>query len=332
MIKKFLNYILVLMVFLSCFGFKAGAQNTQAFVKVDQTPIRIGDQTKLHLTVEQPAKEQVIFPKISDTLTGKIQVVNVGKQDTILDKNAPDKITVTQSVIITSFDEGSYVIPSFVFTTKSGVVKTDESVLTVQSVKVDTTKSIYDIKQPLAVSYSWMDWLRDNWGWVVFPLLAILLIGGLIYYWRKRAKNKPAVVVVKPVIPIHILALNQLNELRDKKLWQQDQVKQYYSELSDVIREYLEKRYVIKTQEKTTEEIFAGLKHADITADNKSTLQQLLVLADLVKFAKEKPLAIENEQSIEQAITFVLNTQKAEKPVSTEGKGNIEGGHAGEHI
>lgn len=332
MINKFINYILVLMVFLSCICFKAGAQDIQVFSKIDQGTIRIGDQTKLHLTVEQLIKEQVVFPKLGDTLTSKIQVVEAGKLDTIRDKNTPDKVTVTRAITITSFDEGSYVIPAFIFTTKSGVFKTNESVLTVQSVKIDTTKAIYDIKQPLAVSYSWMDWFRDNWAWVLFPVLGLILIAVLIWYLRKRAKNKPVIAVVKAVIPVHTIALNKLAELRDKKLWQQNEVKQYYSELSDVIREYLEKRYTIKTQEKTTDEIFAGLKRVDITAESKGLLHELLVLADLVKFAKEKPEAIENEQSIERAISFVLQTQKVEKPAAKEGPENIEGGSAGGRI
>ncbi|WP_254070973.1 BatD family protein [Pedobacter sp. L105] len=314
------------MIFLSCFGFKAGAQNIQVFAKLDQTTIRIGDQTRLHLTVEQPAKEQVNFPKLADTLTHKIQIVGSGKADTIYAQNDHSRITVTQSFTVTSFDAGAYVIPSFAFGNKAGVLKTNELVLTVQAVKVDTTKSIYDIKQPLAVSYSWTDWLRDNWYWVVFPLLAIVLIVWGILYVRKHPKKKPVVQVVKKIIPVHTIALNQLKELNDKKLWQQNEVKQYYSELSEVIREYLEKRYVIKTHEKTTDEIFAALKQADITAENKNMLHQLLVLSDLVKFAKEKPLPVENEQSMEHAVDFVLKTQPAERPEKREG------GQTGEHV
>jgi hypothetical protein len=308
-------------MFLACFCFKAGAQDIQAEAKLQQYTIRIGDQTKLFLSVHQPAKEHVSFPKLTDTIVGKVQIVNIGKPDTTVDKSDPKNITVIQSYTITSFDAGTYTLPPFSLGTTGGVLKTNELTLHVETVKVDTTKSIYDIKQPLAVNYTFFDWLRDNWLWVVLPLLGILLIIGLIWYYRKQPKKDVIVAVAKPGLPPHIIAINKLKELREKKLWQQGEVKQYYIELSDIIREYLEKRYVIKTHEKTTDEIFASLKYMNIDRENKNMLRKILMLADLVKFAKEKPLPAENEQCIENAITFVLETQQE----LTE---NIEGGKA----
>lgn len=326
MINKLRNFILVFFAFLTFLGFKAAAQDTQVTAKLDRTTIRIGDQVKLHLTVSQQKKEQVVFPVLADTLSSKMQVVSSSKTDTIIDKNDQNSITVTRSYLITSFDAGQYKIAPFKFIKGNDTLKTEELLLDVASVKVDTTKSIYDIKQPLAVSYSFMDWLRDNWLYVLITLIIIASIGGLIYYLVQRARNKPVIEVAKPVIPIHTLALNKLNELRDKKLWQRGEVKEYYIELTDVIREYLEKRYAIKTQEKTTDEIFEGLQHADITAEDKNMLFQLLRNADLVKFAKGNPVAFENEQSMLNAVELVSKTQKTERSVNTEG------GTEGEHI
>ncbi|CAM3947846.1 hypothetical protein SAMN06265348_10478 [Pedobacter westerhofensis] len=308
MTKPFIHYILGLLLCLSCFTTGALAQ---AISKLDQSAIRIGDQTKLHLTVYQLAKDQFVFPALADTLSGgKLQVISSGKQDTIRDQNDPEKITVTKSFIITGFDAGTYTIPAFEFRGKTGSLKSSALNLVVQSVKVDTTKSIFDIKQPLAVSYTFGDWMRDNWQLVLFPLLAVVLIAAGIYYWIRQKKTQPLRELIVPVLPPHTIALNQLTALKDKKLWQQERVKEYYSELSDVMREYLEKRYAIKALEKTTDEILAGLRHADITTENRSMLQQLLTLADLVKFAKEKPVAIENERSIEDAVLFVSSTRK----------------------
>ena len=248
-----------------------------------------------------------------------MQIVSVNKPDTTVDKNDPKNITVIQSYTITSFDAGTYTIPSFAFGTKGGVIKTNELTLQVETVKVDTTKAIYDIKQPLAVTYTFFDWLRDNWYWVALGLLGVLVIAGLIWYFRKRPKKEVIIEKPKPGVPPHIVALNKLKELQNKKLWQQGEVKQYYSELSDVLREYIEKRYVVKTHEKTTDEIFEGLTRAAITQENKNILRQILTISDLVKFAKEKPLPPENEQNINNAIDFVLNTQQAELTESAEG-------------
>jgi len=314
---RFFNYFLALLM-LTCLSYRAGAQNIQAEAKLQQYTIRIGDQTKLFLSVHQPAKEHVNFPKLTDTITGKIQIVSINKPDTAYDQNDHSAFTVTQSYTITCFDAGTYTIPAFSIGTTGSVVKTNELTLQVETVKVDTTKAIYDIKQPITVRYTFLDWLKDNWYWIVVPVIVIGLIIGLIWYLRKRPKTKPVVQVRKPAIAPHITALNQLKALRDKKLWQQGEAKQYYIELSDIVREYLEKRYVIKTHEKTTDEIFDGLKRMDISDANRGKLRQILVLSDLVKFAKEKPLPNENEESLEIALEFIVATKMAEAP-ATEG-------------
>jgi len=319
MIKKFFNYISILLLALTCFSLNTKAQVINTEAKLQQYSIRIGDQTKLFLSVHQPIKEHVNFPKLADTLTGKVQIVSALKPDTTFDKNDHTQATITHSYIITCFDEGTYTIPPFLLGTSGGVLKTNDLTLQVKTVKVDTTKAIYDIKQPLVVSYTLWDWLKDNWILIVVILAILLAIAAIIWYLKNRPKNIPLIRVVKPVIPVHTIALNKLQELRGKKLWQQD-VKLYHSELSDILREYLEKRYTIKTHEKTTDEIFAGLKYTDITGENSNKLRQILVLADLVKFAKEKPVPAENEQSMDNAIDFVLKTQQAvEPPKTTEG-------------
>lgn len=316
--NRFFIIVLALLC-LTCFSYKTNAQAIQAEAKLQQYTIRIGDQTKLFISVRQPAKAHVSFPKLSDTIVSKVQVVSINKPDTTFDQTDRNAITVTQSYTITSFDAGSYTIPAFSIGSESGVVTTSPLTLQVETVKVDTTKAIYDIKQPLAVSYTWLDWLHDNWYWIVLPLLVIAAIIGFVIYRRKRPKTVPVVKVAAPVIRPDIEAINKLKELRDKKLWQQDQVKAYHIELSDIIREYLEKRYIIKTYEKTTDEIIASLKRMDINDANREKLKQILVLADLVKFAKEKPLPVENENSLDTAIDFVTGTRQADEPLNPEG-------------
>jgi hypothetical protein len=316
--NRFFKLILALLC-LTCFSIKTNAQAIQAEAKLQQYTIRIGDQTKLFLSVRQPVKAHVNFPKLTDTVVGKVQVVSINKPDTAYDQTDKSAITVTQSYTITSFDAGTYTIPAFSIGSENGLVKTNELTLQVETVKVDTTKSIYDIKQPLAVSYTWLDWLHDNWYWIAGGLVLIGILVGAIIYFRKRPKPVPLVKIVEPLVPPHIVAINKLKELRDKKLWQQEQVKQYYIELSDIVREYLEKRYIIKTHEKTTDEILAGLRHMDIADTSRNNLKQLLVLSDLVKFAKEKPLPAENEESLDSAIDFVSSTRQVDKPVNTEG-------------
>ncbi|HEY2580401.1 MAG TPA: hypothetical protein VGI43_01260 [Mucilaginibacter sp.] len=316
--KQFFNYTLACM-FLLGFADKVRAQSIQAEAKLQQYTIRIGDQTKLFLSVHQPAKEHVNFPKLGDTVVSKVQVVNTGKPDTTADKNDPKNITVIQGYTITSFDAGTYTIPPFAIGTAAGVLKTNELTLQVATVKVDTTKAIYDIKQPLAVSYTFWDWVKDNWYWIVIGVVALTAIGGLIWYYRNKPKKEVKIEAPKPKVAPHIIALKQLKELQEKKLWQQGEIKQFHIELTDILREYLEKRYLVKAHEQTTDEILSGLRRKHLNDDDKNVLNKILVLADLVKFAKEKPLPAENEQSINNAIYFIERTWQPELIESTEG-------------
>lgn len=296
------------------FCFKAAAQDIQVDARLDRTSIPIGEQTLLHLSAKMPLKTAITFPQLVDSI-GKVQLVKALKADTAIDKRNSNLETITHSYAVTSFDAGVYNLPQFTFHTKTGDLKTGTVTLQVKAVLVDTTKTFYDIKQPLAVSYTFWDWLKDHWIAVVITLVLILLIGGIYYYYKNRPKIE-AEIIKAPVLSADQIAINKLNELRDKKLWQQDdQVKLYYSELSDVLREYLEKRYQVKAHEQTTDEIFEHLENKEIQPENKTILKQLLTLADLVKFAKQKPTALENEQSMENALNFIMQTKQQPEPV-----------------
>ncbi len=314
---KHLKYFLVLL--LTGAFYTAFAQAPQAGAKLDRTTIKIGEQTLLHLSIKLNKKDKAEFPVVPDSIAEKIVVVGV-KTDTIADKADASLETIHKAYTVTGFDSGQYVIPSYAFKTGSGVVNSPSVTLNVTTLKVDTTKAFFDIKQPLAIDYTFWDWLRDNWQWVVGIFLVLLLIAGIIYYLKTRPKKEVVVEPPAPILPPHIIALQKLAELRDKKLYQQE-VKTYHIELSEVMREYLEKRYAIKAHEQTTDEIFDSLRSLQITADNKDTLRQVLVLADLVKFAKEKPLPFENEQSMDKAIGFVNNTKPAFVPQADKEEG-----------
>jgi hypothetical protein len=320
--KRDFYKFLVLIVLLSGFSLNTIAQNISADAKLDSLTIRIGDQTKLRLVVRQPAKEKVNFPKLTDSIgSSKVQIVS-SRMDTVADKSDKSQITVMQVYTITSFDQGTYTIPSYSIGSSAGVLATPQLTLMVQTIKVDTTKAIYDIKQPMAVSYTFWDWLKDHKWWV---LLAAVVVAGAIVLIVYLSRPKPVkkVKVIAPDVPAHVIALNKLQQLRERKLWQQEAVKEYHSELSDIIREYLEKRYVIKTHERTTEEIISSLRHMSIANEYRVKLNQVLVLADLVKFAKEKPLPEDNELSMENAISFVTKTQETAQlpPQPAEGGG-----------
>lgn len=308
--KQYFNFSWCLILCLAGLTYTGKAQNTRVEARLDQTKIKLGDQTILRLMAHVPVNGAVDFPVLADTISSKVQIVEMGRTDTLRDKNNPGIQTISRQYTITSFDAGLHMIPSYTFTGKEGKLSTDALPLEVIEVKVDTTKAIYDIKEPLVVSYSFMDWLRDNWKLVLFSVLGILVLAGLIWHFIKKRRSRPArVEPIRPAVPLHTMVLDKLNALRSQKLLEQGQVKQYHSELTDIIREYLEKRYQINAMEQTSEEIFAGLRHLDITEQNINKLRQMLLLADLVKFAKASPLNKENEQSMDNAISFVMDSR-----------------------
>lgn len=323
MIRNSQKFILVFLSVLSLAA-AAHAQSPSVTAKLEQQAIRIGDQTRLRLSVMQAAGIKVGFPEIPDTLSGKVQVLSSSKADTLADRAHPGNLIISKTYTLTCFDAGTYVLPAFRFNASGTAMQTAALTLDVQTVKVDTTKAIYDIKQPLAVSYTWTDWLKDNWYLVVLPLAGLALLFLLVRYLRKRPKPLPAAAPPVPSLPVHTLALNRLDELRSRQLWQQGQVKAYYSELSDVIREYLEKRFRIQAQEKTTAEMITALHSREISTADRQLLESLLRLADLVKFAKEQPQAQDNEQSLAQAVSFVLHTQQAPPTISKQGGDSSE--------
>ncbi|MGI4805889.1 MAG: hypothetical protein ACRYFL_14070 [Janthinobacterium lividum] len=304
---------LVFIFVLIGFG-QADAQNIQADSRLDRVSIPIGGQTLLHVSARMPLKTLITFPQLVDSI-GKVQLVKSLKADTAIDPKNPNFETVTHSYAVTSFDAGVYTLPQFTFRTKTDSFKTGTVTLQVKAVPVDTTKTFYDIKQPLAVSYTFWDWLKDHWLAVLITLGLILLIGGIVYYYKNRPKIA-APIMAAPVLSADQIALNKLNELRNKKLWQQDQVKLYYSELTDILREYLEKRYHVKAHEQTTDELVESLQNKEIPQENSTKLRQLLTLADLVKFAKQKPQALENEQSMDEAINFIQQTKHQPEPIT----------------
>ncbi len=299
-------------------------QTIIATAKLDSNSILIGEQRKLELKVLYRADNgkhlSVHFPEIADTLRKEVEVVSQSKIDTVINKNDPLQFTFTKTLYITSFDSGYWALPPFKFTVNNDTtpVLTDALLLQVSTVAVDTTQAIKDIKGTYDQAYTWIDWLKDHMYVVYITLAAILVLILLIIYVRKYRKVKPPVIIVEaPKVPPHIIALGKLEQLKGEKLWQEGKLKLYYSSLTDILREYIENRFKIQALEQTTDEILYGFRNVAIDDDSKTKLKQVLGLADLVKFAKEQPMANENENSLNNVYDFVNGTKKED----TDNKG-----------
>ncbi|HVA98782.1 MAG TPA: hypothetical protein VNG53_07805 [Bacteroidia bacterium] len=319
--KNIFKKIKTALIICCAFIFSAAmAQNVTVSAKLDSNVIKIGEQTQLQLSVKyrlDKGKVKILFPQLADTIVGKVQIVSKSKIDTIIpDSSDPYGFIQKQILTITSFDSGYYAIPPFKFVINgdtSNIQQTDAMLLQVQTVPVDTTKAIKDIKAPMNVPFS----IKEVIPYILWGLGALAIIILIVLLTKRFLKKKPVVIEKpKPKIPPHIIAFEKLQKIRAEKIWQQGNLKLYYSSISDTIREYIDNRFDVNAQEQTTDEIVYNLRNnVEITSSDKIKLKQLLRLADLVKFAKEQPIENENEQSINQAVEFVQATIFVEKPM-----------------
>jgi hypothetical protein len=154
---------------------------------------------------------------------------------------------------------------------------------------------------------------------VVGGLLLVAAIYFTVRYLRRRKKQKGIFTPDRPEDPAHVVALRELDRLREEKLWQRSEFKPYYTRLTDTIRRYMERRYNIPAMEMTSYEILDTWKQSERPEEDLSAkLNRLLNLADLVKFAKEKPIASDNEENLDRAYEFVKKTAWVQKTEEEE--------------
>lgn len=287
----------------------------EAFATMDTNKIRIGEQSKIDLYIKYNVNQKKLniqWPVIGDTLRKEIDVVNVSKIDTTIpDKNKPEEILQHETVTVTSTDSGFWAIAPFVFIINkdtSKPIQTEPLLLEVYTIQVDTAEaSIKDIKAPFEEPFDWHDYLPYIYGGVA-ALVAIII---LIIILRKVFKKKPVVIEPpKQKVPAHITALNALEDIRNKKLWQEGKYKEYHTLISDTLREYIEGRYNVAAMELTSDEIFKIMNSQVIDGISKEKLRQILTLADYVKFAKVIPVDVENEMSLGNAFDFINGTKR----------------------
>ncbi|MGZ3864362.1 MAG: hypothetical protein ACXVPN_03835 [Bacteroidia bacterium] len=289
----------------------------QVSVMMDTNKIRIGEQTKIDLYIKYDVtqkNQRIQWPMIGDTLRKEVEVVNVSPIDTTIpDKNRPNEIQQHQAIIVTSVDSGFWAISPFEFVINNDTTKplmTDALLLEVYPIPVDTAEaSIRDIKAPFDEAFDWREYLPYAYG----ALAAVAILAVVIYLIRKFFGKKPQIIEPpKPSEPPHITALQNLENIRNRKLWQEGKYKEYHTLITDTLRMYIEGRYGIAAMELTSDEIFKVMKSQVIDPVSMEKLKQVLVLADYVKFAKAVPIDVENELSINSAFDFVNGTKREE--------------------
>lgn len=305
--------ILTLIVLLLSFGLSA-----QITAKIDTNLIELGDQTNLTFIVKSNGKK-VVFPDFKNNeINENISIVKSFPVEKI------DANTVKKKYKIAFFDDSVQTIKPFavligkdtVFTPEINVFVTKVKIDSTISAKIDTTLTIpgIDVKSPMTVKFTFREfWLRFG-RWILLGLLAVLLIGIAVWIFIRYKKNKPIKLIPKPSEPAHLIAFRKLDELKEKKLYEKGKVKEYYSELTDILRTYIEQRFRIKALEQTSSEILESFETAKVLPKELiELLTELLSMSDMAKFAKYVPYSEQSKIDWQKTREFVEKTMEKEE-------------------
>jgi len=297
------------------FGITTMASGQKVIAEVDSAHIMIGDHLNYYLKIKNAAGIENPLADLSSLDT--MQAFELIEEKDWQKLAEGDDVYYQKDLTITSFDSGFFYLPSIKVEytqnnrkIKKGTQRIQLAVITPQidSLQIRQIKTI--VKEPLTIA----DFIP-----LIISVVSFILVCLLVYFIYKRISNRPVEEVYIAPKPAHEIALSKLKALSEKQLWQKGQLKEYQSELTYIVREYLEKRYGIQARESTTAEIITELKNEDITEGHKKQLSEMFSMADMVKFAKATPPLDIQSKLLNEAESFVFNTKKeiiaeSEKP------------------
>lgn len=304
-------YLLLLLLSTAAF-----AQQKQVVTSIDTIKNKIGAEFKLSIKTIVDTSSKVIFPKLKNL--GALEVIQSYPIDTV---KMNGQYELIKKYGLTQFDSGRYVVPRIKIFIDSKPFMTDSLLVEVANVQVDTLKQkMYDIKDIAPADNSIGDW------WKYLLIVALILGTGAFIYWfiKNRQEKKLRQEIYKTPIE---KATSLLDTLEKKELWQKGEVKAYYSELTDIARNYIEEAIEIPAMESTTSELIQGLRAASVkkkmtlSQEIIENLERVLKQADLVKFAKSKPLDFEiteDRNKIQKAILTLDSSIPVEIPVEED--------------
>lgn len=288
----------------------------QVETSIDTTKNKIGAEFKLTLKTVVNANSKVVFPK--DKRFGALEVIQSYPVDTVKKDGSYELI---KKYGLTQFDSGRYVIPSVKILIDKKPYFSDSIRVEVANVKVDTLQQkMYDIKDITPAE----DGIGDWWKYILAVVIILAIGAGIYWYVKKHQKKKIEEEVYKTPIE---KATSLLNNLEQKELVQKGEIKEYYSELTDIARNYIEEAIHIPAMESTTSELIQAIRTAStkkkmtLTPETVENLERVLRQADLVKFAKSKPLDFEiteDRNKIQKVILTLDNAIPTEVPAEEE--------------
>lgn len=305
---KKISFVILLM--LSVLPIKA---QVEVKTQIDSTEILIGQQAHITLDVTLKSGMKLVLPefKPQQNITPGVEVVEQSVADT--SSLGDDKLKISRVYTLTSFDENIYYIPAMNVKVDGKDYKSKELALKVLTVEVDTLhpEKFYPPKDVQNNPFKWEDWSTIFWMGMILTALVILAY----YLYTRFKENKPIIAKVKFVKRLlpHQKAMNEIERIKANNLVSSDNQKEYYTQLTDTLRKYIEERFGFNAMEMTSSEIISSLKsHGD--NEMISELNQLFETADLVKFAKYSTLINENDNNLVNAIQYINSTKMEDQP------------------
>ncbi len=321
--------VLILLTLLIFINQNIFAQKTSVQATIQPAEIQIGEQAIINLKVIAPKGKTIQFPVYELEIVPGLEVLTMLKPDTLIENEVA---TMNFKYLVTSFDSTLYYVPHIpvydgtdtIFSNSFGLkvispVLKDSTVAYLEKLNTGQTDSIdfqqlqlNDIKAIQKPKFVWTDYLWILWMFLI--VIGVIILVGLIIIMMLRKKNKGYFFTPPEILPAHARALKELDRLKADKIWQQDREKEFYTKITDILRRYIYDRYHVNAMEMTSNEILDQIRKKieldhDSAVDN---LQQILSLADMVKFAKQKPYQNENDLSIVNAYLFVNQTREAD--------------------
>ena len=316
------KYVLFLMATFALFG-GLMAQNVEVNGKVESTDVQVGKPFTLDLSLKVPYGWFVEWNDFAiDTLSEQLDIIKRGEVERTAD--ADSNVIVKQQLTLMTFDTGQVQVPSIALKYARSFddpnrlkAYTDPIRLYSTTMTVDTTLAYKPIVEPIAAPIKF----KEVFPWILGALVLVLLVLGL-WYWRKHRKTKVDAdgnIVRGPVIPPYDKAVGDLKRLREEKIWQSGKVKEYFSTLTDIAREYIEGQFGVNAVEMTTDDILEEIKPLHFPQETYDKLKDTMEVADLVKFAKYSASTLESDTALNSMTDFVNESyaqyqkQKAEE-------------------
>ena len=316
MVKK-----IIFILFLLCSNLNF-SQSISAKASVDSTVYLIGDYIHYRIDVNYDKSIKIIPPVVEDSLKD-VDLIKI--DNPVYTENNGSK-SATFEFVLSKYDSANVIIPPIDIyyragrdtLSQAGIDTTDATLKYVQTnpvkfsvrlVKVNLQKGIKDVKPPQKIPLDWRI--------IILWILIILIILGVSYYLYKRynrQKSNQPVIRKEIKLPPHVIALNSLNTLNEKKLWQNGKIKEYHSEITEIIRKYFSERFDLHALELTTSETMELLRTTKDTEVIRDITESFLNNADMVKFAKFSPLGSVNEEMMTQAVEIVEKTIPKPEP------------------